>query len=200
MQEHTKCATVCDQAAYLSGSRLFRIPSPQPGVQLTCCDQPGLFLQQLRADLTRDIFTSVAVYLSLFSLLCTRTACTVSTSMDTYERTYSTSLGLSPEALDALRLSTSTSNDYAIACALAGVPEAKAIADTSMDAELALQLHEREASKLLRQPSRRAHRRSKRLRSMLRHLKPTRVSAFQQNLHPCRFHSADWWGVAGICL
>jgi hypothetical protein len=97
--------------------------------------------------------------------------------MDTYERTYSTSLGLSPEALDSLRLSTSTSNDYAIACALAGVPESRAVADTSMDAELALQLHEREASKLLRQPSKRAHRRSKRLRSLLRHLKPTRVSA-----------------------
>lgn len=97
--------------------------------------------------------------------------------MDTYERTYSTSLGLSTEALDALRLSTSTSNDYAIACALAGVPESRAVADTSMDAELALQLHEREASKLLREPSKRAHRRSKRLRSLLRHLKPTRVSA-----------------------
>jgi hypothetical protein len=46
-----------------------------------------------------------------------------------------------------------------------------------MDEELAFQLHEREASRLLRQPSSKARRRSKKLRSLLHHLKPTRVRA-----------------------
>lgn len=94
---------------------------------------------------------------------------------DTYERTYSQSL---QQALDdALRQpAAGTSDDYAIACALAGIPETRG-PDTSLDEQLAMQLHEREARKLERAPSRRAKRRSKALRSLLHHLKPTRVSS-----------------------
>lgn len=96
--------------------------------------------------------------------------------MDTYERTYSQLLATTPSS-DAL-FTPSTIDDYAIACALAGVPEAKPAPDTSMDEELALQLHERETNRLLqRVPSRKARRRSKRLRSLLHHLRSTRVSS-----------------------
>lgn len=102
--------------------------------------------------------------------------------METYQRTYSHTLGqqfqgLDVSANDAFSTPSITIDDYAIACALAGIQEGEqgTAPDTSMDAELALQLHERESARLLRQPSSKARRRSRRLRSLLRHLKPTRV-------------------------
>lgn len=94
----------------------------------------------------------------LLLLLCQTLDC-----MDTYERTYSQTLPAQPgssifQPADAL-------DDYAIACALAGVPEAAPLPpDTSMDEELALAVHEREQRKLLRVPSSKARRRSKKLR------------------------------------
>lgn len=91
---------------------------------------------------------------------------------DTYERTYSQTLSSTPSG-GLFR--PSTIDDYAIACALAGVPESRPAPDTSMDEELALAVHEREQRKLLRVPSGKARRRSKKLRSLLHHLKPTRV-------------------------
>lgn len=91
---------------------------------------------------------------------------------ETYERTYSQSL---EQALNRAATKPSTSDDYAIACALAGISETKPPQDTSMDEELAMQLHEREATRLLKAPSKKARRRSRALRSMLHHLKPTRV-------------------------
>jgi hypothetical protein len=85
--------------------------------------------------------------------------------MDTYERTYSQTL---PRPGIFQPADTSTLDDYAIACALAGVPECAAEPptppDTSMDEELALAVHEREQRKLLRVPSSKARRRSKQLR------------------------------------
>lgn len=86
--------------------------------------------------------------------------------MDTYERTYSQTLPAQPGSIFQ---QADTLDDYAIACALAGVPEAaepaiSAPPDTSMDEELALAVHQREQRKLLRVPSSKARRRSKQLR------------------------------------
>jgi hypothetical protein len=99
-----------------------------------------------------------------------------------YERTYSRNLD---DALQALK-AASTTNDYAIACALSElsrVQEDEAAAqaprpDTSYDEQLALSLHEREANKLLRA-----------LRSLLRHLQPTQVVP---RLNPTVEPSAAW--------
>ena len=77
---------------------------------------------------------------------------------DTYERTYSQHLPALQGALSDAFSPPSTIDDYAIACALAGIKQPEPPPDTSMDEELALQLHEQEASKLLRQPSRKARR------------------------------------------
>lgn len=101
---------------------------------------------------------------------------------DTYERTYSQTLAVLSSNIEALNPNPnpppSTIDDHAIACALAGIKELEPqpLSDTRMDEELAFQLHEREASRLLR-PSSKARRRSKKLRSLLHHLKPTRVRA-----------------------
>lgn len=85
--------------------------------------------------------------------------------MDTYERTYSQTL---PAQSGSIFQPADTLDDYAIACALAGVPEAaepaSAPPDTSMDEDLALAVHEREQRKLLRVPSSKARRRSRQLR------------------------------------
>jgi hypothetical protein len=111
--------------------------------------------------------------------------------MDTYERTYSQSLG---QPLDNLR-GPSTTNDYAIALALAGVSEEeRGGPDTSLDSELAHALYEREASKLLRLPSRKVRRRSRALRKLLHYLKPTEVGSrgLQRYLHMHAFAHHQW--------
>lgn len=98
-----------------------------------------------------------------------------------YERTYSRSLS---QTLDALK-QASTTNDYAIACALSELSEAQLPRpDTSYDEQLALSLHAREADKLTRRApsSRRLRRRTKALRSLLKHVKPTQVG---RRLHIC---------------
>lgn len=103
-----------------------------------------------------------------------------------YERTYSRSLSQSLGALH-LKTQSTTVNDFAIACALAedhrrsGSTTTGPRPDTSHDRQLAVALYEREAGKLVKDtPSRRefsrAFRRSRTLRSLLRHLTPTNVS------------------------